>query len=94
MAIQIAIPTALRPYAGGSAVVEVQATTVIGALDALVALHPKLGAHLRDPSGKLRSFVNVYLNDEDVRFLPGKDQTALAGGEVLTIVPSIAGGAA
>ena len=55
--------------------------------------HPGLARHLRDDTGKLRSFVNVYLGDEDIRFLADKDQTALSPGASLIIVPSIAGGA-
>ena len=94
MPVKIAIPTALRPYTGGLAAVEVDGATVAAALDALTTAYPKLSQHLRDPSGKLRSFVNVYLNDEDVRFLPGKEGAALSPGDTLTIVPSIAGGVA
>ena len=93
MPVQIAMPTALRPYVGGSASVQVEGATVREALDALTTNHPKLASHLRDANGKLRSFVNVYLGDEDVRFLPHKEDTPLQGGELLTIVPSIAGGA-
>lgn len=93
MAVNIAIPTALRSYTGGSAVVEVEGGTVAEALDALTKTWPALSAQLRDGSGKLRSFVNVYLNDEDVRFLPGKEGAAVQPGDTLTIVPSIAGGA-
>jgi adenylyltransferase/sulfurtransferase len=61
-------------------------------LDALTTQHAKLAPHLRDSSGKIRSFVNIYLNDEDVRFLPGRDAAPVKAGDVLTIVPSIAGG--
>lgn len=93
MPVKIAIPTALRAYVGGAAVVEVEGDTVASALGALTTAHPKLSSNLRDSSGKLRSFVNVYLNDEDVRFLPGKEEHAVREGDLLTIVPSIAGGA-
>lgn len=93
MAVKIAIPTALRNWSGGNAAVEVEASTVAGAIDALLVAHPALAGHLRDSSGKLRSFVNIYLNDEDVRFLPGRDAAAVQAGDTLTIVPSIAGGA-
>lgn len=92
MSVKIAIPTALRPYVAGAAAVEVEGATVRAALDALTTTYPKLASHLRDSSGKLRSFVNVYLGDEDVRFLPQREDTPLQGGELLTIVPSIAGG--
>ena len=92
MPVKIAIPTALRSYVGGAAVLEVEGATVRAALDALTTTHPALASHLRDGTGKLRSFVNVYLEDEDIRFLPQKDETAVANGNALTIVPSIAGG--
>lgn len=93
MAVEITIPTALRAYTDRHAVVSVDAGTVEEALQALTTAHPGLAKHLRDSSGKLRSFVNVYLGDEDIRFLPQKANTVLAGGESLIIVPSIAGGA-
>jgi molybdopterin converting factor small subunit len=89
--VSIAIPTALRGYTDGNASVTVAATTAGEALAALTTSYPKLTAHLRTPEGKLRSFVNVYLNDEDIRFLD-KDDTQLKDGDTLIIVPSIAGG--
>lgn len=88
----IHIPTPLRAYTDSKASVEVEATTAGGALDALTAAYPGLAKHLRDDAGKLRSFVNVYLGDEDIRFLE-QDATPVAAGDELTIVPSIAGGA-
>ena len=92
--VVISIPSALRGFVGGAASVEVQADSVAAALEALTTQHPRLAPHLRDGSGKIRSFVNIYLNDEDVRFLPGKDAAPVKAGDVLTIVPSIAGGVA
>src|SRR6266496_3716876 len=89
---RILLPTPLRPFAGGAASVEVAAATVAGALDELVARHPQLRKHLYDDAGKVRSFVNLYKNDEDVRYLE-KEGTRLAEGDALSIVPSIAGGA-
>jgi adenylyltransferase/sulfurtransferase len=89
----IYIPTPLRPYAGGKDAVEVSAATVAAALDALTAAHPDLRKHLFTPEGKLRAFVNLYLNDEDVRYLPAKDATAVKDSDTLSIIPSIAGGA-
>jgi adenylyltransferase/sulfurtransferase len=71
--------------------VEVEARTVGEALQRLVAEHRDLEKHLFDEHGRLRSFVNVYVNDEDVRYL-AKDATVLAAGDVVSIVPSIAGG--
>jgi molybdopterin converting factor small subunit len=92
MPVTILIPTALRSYVGGSAAIAVEADTAGQALTALTTAHPALTAHLRTPEGKLRSFVNVYKGDEDIRHLE-KDATPLVPGDVLTIVPSIAGGA-
>ena len=91
MSITIIIPTALRSYAQGQATVEVEAATAGQALEALVARHDTLKQHLYNAQGALRSFINVYVRDEDIRYLQGPE-TALAPGEELTIVPSIAGG--
>ncbi|HEX9689139.1 MAG TPA: molybdopterin-synthase adenylyltransferase MoeB [Thermoanaerobaculia bacterium] len=88
----ILLPTPLRPYADGAASVDVAATTVAAALTELVARHPQLRKHLYDDAGRVRSFVNLYKNDEDVRYLE-KEGTPLADGDSLSIVPSIAGGA-
>ena len=93
MAVQISIPTALRSFTGGAPQVSVEGGTVAEALAHLTQTHQGLAKHLRDDSGKLRSFVNVYLGDEDIRFLPDKDQTVVQDGAELIIVPSIAGGA-
>ena len=92
MAVEIAIPTALRSFTGGSAAVEVEAATVGGAISALTQVHPKLSKHLLDADGKLRSFVNVYLGDEDVRYVEGGLDAPVKPGDSLIIVPSIAGG--
>lgn len=92
MSVSIAIPAALRAYTDGKAAVTVHAETAGQALDALTTGYPALAKHLRDGEGKLRSFVNVYLNEEDIRFL-GKDATPVKDGDTLVIVPSIAGGA-
>jgi adenylyltransferase/sulfurtransferase len=81
----------LRSYCDGNASVAVSGATVKEALDALTTAHSGLARHLRNEAGALRSFVNVYLNDEDIRYL-GKEGTAIADGDTLTIVPSIAGG--
>jgi len=88
---KIHIPTPLRAYAGKQATVEVEADTVGEALNALVALHPELRRHLYAEEGKLRAFVNVYLNDEDIRYLQ-KEATAVKANDSISIVPSIAGG--
>jgi molybdopterin converting factor small subunit len=90
---KIHIPTPLRQYAGKQADVAVEAGTVAEALNALVAAHPELRRHLYTEEGKLRSFVNVYVNDEDVRYLQ-KEATVLKDSDTISIVPSIAGGIA
>jgi adenylyltransferase/sulfurtransferase len=89
--MKIFIPTPLRQYAGKKDAVEVPATTVGEALVRLVGEHPDLRRHLYTDEGKLRAFVNVYLNEEDVRYL-AKEATAVHEGDTLSIVPSIAGG--
>ena len=89
---KIQIPTPLRQYAGKQPAVEVKAATVGEALADLVAKHPDLRRQLYTEDGKLRAFVNVYLNDEDVRYLQ-KEATSLKEGDNISIVPSIAGGA-
>jgi MoaD family protein len=91
MAVKVIIPTPLRAYTGKQESVEVEASTVGQALGALTTKHADLKKHLFSDDGKLRSFVNVYVNDEDIRYLQ-KDQTALKSGDTISIVPSIAGG--
>ena len=88
----IFIPTPLRPFTGGQDAVDVHAATVTEALERLTQTHPDLRKHLFTGEGKLRSFVNLYLNDEDVRYLPAKEDTPVAMGDTLSIIPSIAGG--
>jgi molybdopterin converting factor small subunit len=88
---KIHIPTPLRQYAGKQTDVEVKAGSIADALSGLVAKHPDLRRHLYTEEGKLRAFVNVYLNDEDVRYLQ-KEATAVKDGDTISIVPSIAGG--
>jgi molybdopterin/thiamine biosynthesis adenylyltransferase/rhodanese-related sulfurtransferase/molybdopterin converting factor small subunit len=89
----INIPTPLRAYTGGQSAVSVGGGTVSAALEALVTEHPAMRQHLFTPEGKLRSFVNLYLNDDDIRYLPAKEETAATEADELTIIPSIAGGA-
>jgi MoaD family protein len=89
---RIHIPTPLRQYVGKQASVEVSGTTVGEAMSALVAQHPDLRKHLYTEDGKLRAFVNLYVNDEDIRYLH-QEATALKEGDNISIVPSIAGGA-
>jgi molybdopterin synthase sulfur carrier subunit len=91
MSLSIRIPTQLRTFTGGAGEVEVEAATVGDALKALDAAHPGLSDRLFDDSGNLRRFVNVFLADEDVRFLDGI-ATPVAAGQTLSIVPAVAGG--
>ena len=89
--MKILVPTPLRQYAGKQSAVEVPAATVGEALNGLTSAYPDLRKHLYGDEGKLRAFVNVYLNDEDIRYLQN-DATAVKDGDTLSIVPSIAGG--
>ncbi len=90
--MMIFIPTPLRAYAGGQDSIDVAAGTIAEALDGLTAAHPELRKHLFSSEGKLRAFVNLYFNDEDVRYLPEKEATAVSATDTLSIIPSIAGG--
>ncbi|HEY9232335.1 MAG TPA: ubiquitin-like small modifier protein 1, partial [Blastocatellia bacterium] len=93
MAVSIYVPTALRNFTGGNESVAVEAATVGEALGALIDKHPNLKKQLYNDEGQLRHFVNVYVNDEDIRYLD-KGDTKLKAGDTVSIVPSIAGGAA
>ncbi|MCL4265041.1 MAG: MoaD/ThiS family protein [Anaerolineae bacterium] len=86
----IRIPTPLRPYTGNNAQVSVSGGTVGAALSSLTEQHPELRPHLFE-GDDLRSFVNIYLNQEDVRYLEGAE-TAVGENDTLMIIPSIAGG--
>ena len=88
---KIHIPTPLRQYTGKQPTIEVQGRTVADSLSHLVIQHPDLRRHLFTNDGKLRAFVNIYLNDEDVRYMQ-KEATAVKDGDIISIVPSIAGG--
>ena len=89
---KILIPTPLRQYAGKNDSVQLPGATVGEVLTALTGQYQDLRRQLYSDEGKLRSFVNVYLNDEDIRYLQ-KDQTPVQADDVISIVPSIAGGA-
>jgi adenylyltransferase/sulfurtransferase len=91
--MEIHIPTPLRTYTGKQETVSVEGATVAEGLAALTAAHPAMQQHLFTAEGKLRSFVNVYLNDDDVRYLPAKEDSPVSPTDELTIIPSIAGGA-
>ena len=89
--MKIHIPTPLRVYAAKQAAVDVRGNTVSEGLGNLTAAHPDLKKHLFTDEGKLRAFVNVYVNDEDIRYLKNVE-TAVKDGDEVSIVPSIAGG--
>ena len=93
MSVTIRIPTTLRPLAGGAKTVEVEAGTVADALKALDTEHPGFADRILDEEGGLRRFVNLFVADDDVRFMDGL-ATAVPDGETLSIVPAVAGGAA
>jgi molybdopterin converting factor small subunit len=90
--MKIHIPTPLRQYAGKQPTVDVRAVTVRDALAQLTTQHPDLKRHLYTDDGRLRAFVNVYLNDEDIRYLDGKENAPVKESDNLSIIPSIAGG--
>jgi len=91
MSITVRIPTPLRKLTGGADEVSVEGATIGALIDSLEAAHPGLKERLCDDAGEIRRFVNVYVNDEDVRFLDGRN-TALKDGDQVSIVPAIAGG--
>jgi molybdopterin synthase sulfur carrier subunit len=91
MSISIRVPAQLRTLTGGASEVAVEGSTVGEALKALDAAHPGFAGRLFDDAGQLRRFVNVFLTDEDVRFLDGLN-TPVTDGETLSIVPAVAGG--
>lgn len=89
--VTLRIPTPLRPYAEGQSEIQIDSATVGGALDELTSQYPALRKHLFTDSGELRTFVNLFVNDEDVRQLEGP-RTPLQAGDRVMIIPSIAGG--
>lgn len=91
MPVRVIIPTPLRQYTGKKDALEIEAKTVGEALSGITAQYSDLRKHLYNEEGKLRSFVNVYVGDEDIRLLQ-KEQTPLKDDDVISIVPSIAGG--
>ena len=91
MAVSIRIPSVLRNLTGGQETIQVMATTIDEALAAVEAAHPGIKARLCDETGKLRRFVNVFVGEEDIRFLDGQ-KSAVKDGDLIDIVPAIAGG--
>lgn len=92
MAVTITIPTALRQYAGGKSSAAFEAGAIGEVLAALVEQNPALAKQLYNEQGVLRSFVNIYVGDEDIRYLQGVE-TPVPDGETVSIIPAIAGGA-
>lgn len=90
--MNIHIPTPLRTFTDQKEVISVSAPTVAGALEALVSEYPPLRENLFGADGKLRSFVNIYLNEDDIRYLASKEQSLTKDSDEITIIPSIAGG--
>ncbi len=88
----VKVPTPLRPFAGGAAELALEGSTVGGVIRTLADANPALKRHLFTPEGRLRNFVTVYLNDEDIRYLD-REATPLKDGDVVSIVPAVAGGA-
>jgi molybdopterin converting factor small subunit len=91
MPVNVRIPTTLRPMAGGQSEVKVEGATLSEVLAALDAAHPGFRDRLLDDDGNLRRFVNVFVAEEDVRFLQGLD-TPVPEGETVSIIPAVAGG--
>lgn len=91
MSVTVRIPTTLRPLAGGSSEVEVEGGTVGDVLQALDSAHPGFSDRLLDDEGGLRKFVNIFVADDDVRFLDGLG-TPVPDGETVAIIPAVAGG--
>ena len=89
--IKVRIPTPLRPLTKGQGEVEAQARNITEMIDTLNTSHPGIKDRLCDETGELRRFVNIYVNEEDIRFLKGKE-TSLKDGDEVSIVPAIAGG--
>jgi molybdopterin synthase sulfur carrier subunit len=93
MAVTVRIPTTMRPISGGSSTVSVEGSTLGEVLAALEAAHPGFQERLFDDSGALRKFVNVFVADDDVRYLEGLE-TKVPAGETVSIIPAVAGGTA
>ncbi|RAG83264.1 molybdopterin synthase sulfur carrier subunit [Streptacidiphilus pinicola] len=91
MSVTVRIPTILRTYTGGNAEVSAEGTTLAEVIKDLEANHTGISARLLDDNGKLRRFVNVYVNDDDVRFADGLE-TATSDGAAVSIIPAVAGG--
>ena len=88
---KVRIPTPLRPKTGGKSEVEIEASTISELIENLESAYPGIKERLCDETGEIRRFLNIYLNEEDIRFLDGKN-TALKATDEVSIIPAIAGG--
>lgn len=91
MAVTVRVPTTLRPLAGGNKQVEVAPGTLRDVIAGLEAAHPGFAERLLDEAGELRKFVNIFVDDDDVRYLQGLD-TPVADGLTVSVIPAVAGG--
>ena len=91
MPVEVRLPTLLRPLVGGAASVTADGATVGDVFHELIDRHPDLGGNLVDDDGQLHKFVNVYRNDDDIRYLDQLD-TKVADGDVISVLPAVAGG--
>ncbi len=91
MSVTVRIPTTMRPLTGGEKQVSVETGTLSDVIAALEAAHPGFGERLLDDDGGLRKFVNIFVDDDDVRYLDGLD-TKVADGLTVSIIPAVAGG--
>ena len=91
MAVTVRIPTTMRPISGGASSVQVEGSTLREVLAALDAAHPGFGERLFDAAGDLHKFVNIFVADDDVRYMKGLD-TPVAAGDTVSIIPAVAGG--
>ena len=91
MAVTVRLPTIMRSHAGGQSEVSAQGSTIGEVIDDLVLQFPGTSTHLKAPDGGVHKFVNVYVNDEDIRYL-GKLDTPVKDGDQVSILPAVAGG--
>jgi molybdopterin synthase sulfur carrier subunit len=91
VSVEVRLPTLLRPHAGGAASVTADGATVGDVFHELIGRDPDLGGNLVDEGGQLHKFVNVYRNDDDIRYLEQLD-TKVADGDVISVLPAVAGG--
>ena len=91
MAVTVRIPTTLRPMAGGNSQVQVEGATLADVITSLDTVHPCFRDRLLDEAGAMRKFVNIFVADDDVRYLQGLD-TPVPAGETVSIIPAVAGG--